>query len=141
MTHTDSITRQAFLNSKIHEIWPKWAIQNITIYTCCRTLQNKWRWAPTKYKKLWQIIHTMFPMWPRAWTMIPKIQTHILNFASSIFQTANYMKYGLDKQFKISQYAAAAAPCEINEGVLQRNINKCDRLFVLRSPRNREHKQ
>jgi hypothetical protein len=52
------------------------------------------------------------------------------------FQTAKYMKYGLDMQFKISQYTAAAMPGKINDGVLQPNINKCNRLFLLCFPSN-----
>ena len=57
------------------------------------------------------------------------------------FQTAKYVKYGLDKQFKISQLTAAAAPCKINDGVLQQNIKQCDRLFILCSSGNRKHVQ
>ena len=37
------------------------------------------------------------------------------------FQTEKYMKYGHNKEFKISQYTAAAMPCEANEGVHQQN--------------------
>ena len=57
------------------------------------------------------------------------------------FQTAKHLKYGLDKQFKISQLTAAVAPCKINEGDYQQNTNKCGRLFILCSPGNQEHEK
>jgi hypothetical protein len=57
------------------------------------------------------------------------------------FQTAKQLKYGLDKQFKISQLTAAVAPCKINEGDYQQNTNKCGRLFILFSPGNKEHEK
>ena len=51
------------------------------------------------------------------------------------------MKYGPNKQFKILEYVAAAAPCEIIEGTHQRTTKKCERLSILCSHGNREHEQ
>jgi hypothetical protein len=51
------------------------------------------------------------------------------------------MKYGHNKQFKISQYTAAAVLCKINEGAHQKIKIKCGRLFILCSSGNQEHEQ
>ena len=57
------------------------------------------------------------------------------------FQIGIYMKYGHNKQFKLSNITAAAVLCKINEGEHQWNMKKCGWLFTLCSSGNRVHGQ
>ena len=57
------------------------------------------------------------------------------------YWTAKYMNYGHNKQFKISQYTAAAAPGKINEGAHQWNKKNMRQIIHIMLSGNQEHEQ